>query len=59
MMAHAYNPSTGEAETGGSQVQGQPWLHIARPCFQKVNKWTSLHVPVIPAQRGEYGGPGV
>ena len=24
MVAHAYNPSTWEAETGGSQVRGQP-----------------------------------
>jgi hypothetical protein len=24
---HAYNHSTQEAETGGSPVQGQPWLH--------------------------------
>lgn len=49
MMAHAYNPSTREAETGGSKVQGQSWLHIAKFCTQKVNKLTPLHVPVIPA----------
>jgi hypothetical protein len=24
MVAHAFNPSTQEAEAGGSQVQGQP-----------------------------------
>jgi hypothetical protein len=26
LMAHTCNPSTGEAETGGSQIQGQPEL---------------------------------
>jgi hypothetical protein len=26
-MVHACNPSTREAEAGGSQVQGQPRLH--------------------------------
>jgi hypothetical protein len=31
---HAYNPSTLEAEAGGSQVQGQPGLH-SETLFQK------------------------
>jgi hypothetical protein len=27
VVAHACDPSTQEAEAGGSQVQIQPWLH--------------------------------
>jgi hypothetical protein len=27
MVVHTYNPSTWEAEAGGSRVQGQPGLH--------------------------------
>lgn len=26
MVVHTYNPSTWEVETGGPEVQGQPWL---------------------------------
>jgi hypothetical protein len=36
MLVHANNPSTWEAEAGGSQVQGQPRLHSdlkASLCF--------------------------
>ena len=44
MVAHTYNPSTWEAETGGLQVQGQPQqisealTNLVRPCFQIRNK---------------------
>ena len=44
MMAHACNPSTWEAEIGGSQVQGQPQQcsealsNLVRPCFKTKNK---------------------
>ena len=40
MVAHTCNPSTWEAETGGSQVHGQPQLlsdalrNLVRPCFK-------------------------
>ena len=46
MVAHACNPSTWEAETGGSQVRGQPQLlsealrNLVRPCFKIKNKKT-------------------
>ena len=42
-VVHACNPSTWEAETGGSQVRSQPQLlsealrNVARPCFQIKN----------------------
>jgi hypothetical protein len=26
MLTHCYDPSTWEAKTGGSLVQGQPWI---------------------------------
>jgi hypothetical protein len=32
-MAHACNPSTPEAEEGGSRVQGQPELHSKILCL--------------------------
>ena len=44
MVAHACNPSTWEAETGGSQVHGQPLLlsealrNLVRPCFKIKNE---------------------
>ena len=44
MVVHTCNPSTGEAETGGSQVRGQPQQfsealsNLVRPCFQIGNK---------------------
>ena len=44
MMAHTGNPSTQEAESGGSQVRGQPQqlsealCHLVRPRFQIKNK---------------------
>ena len=44
VVAHACNPSTWEAETGGSQVGGQPQLpsealrNLVRPCFKIKNK---------------------
>ena len=44
MVAHTCNPSTWEAETGGSQVRGQPQLlsetlhNLVRPCFKIKNK---------------------
>ena len=44
MMAHDYNPSTWEVDTGGSYVQGQPQLlsetfcNIVRPCFKIKDK---------------------
>ena len=44
MVAHACNSNTWEAETGGSQVQSQPWQlrkvlnNLVRPCFQIRNK---------------------
>ena len=40
MVAHACNPSTWEAETGGLQVLSQPQLlsealrNLVRPCFK-------------------------
>ena len=40
MVAHTCNPSTWEAETGGSQVQGQPQQvsenlsNLVRSCFK-------------------------
>ena len=43
-MAHACNPSTWEAETGGSQVQGQPQqlskplCNLVKPYFKIKNK---------------------
>jgi hypothetical protein len=39
-MAYAYNPSTQEAEPGGSQVLGQPGQHS--------NKKTEIRFGVIP-----------
>ena len=38
-MVHACNPSTWEAETGGSQVRGQSQqvvrlINLVRPCFK-------------------------
>ena len=44
MVAHTCNPSTWEAETGGSQVRGQPQLlsealrNLVRPCFKIKNR---------------------
>ena len=44
MVAHAYNPNTWEAETGGSQVRSQPWQlsktlnNFGRTCFKIKNK---------------------
>lgn len=44
MVAHAYDPSTWEAETGGSlQIQDHPKLKasvngIAKPCFKKTER---------------------
>ena len=44
MVAHACNPSSWEAEIGGSQVQGQPRVlietlsNLVRPCFKIKNK---------------------
>ena len=44
MVAHACNPSTWEAETGGSQIHSQPQLlseaihNLVRPCFKIKNK---------------------
>ena len=44
VVAHSCNPSTWEAETGGSQVRGQPQLlrealcNLVRPCFKIKNK---------------------
>ena len=44
MGVHAYNPSTWEAETGESQVGGQPQQlrkalrNLVRPCFKIKNK---------------------
>jgi hypothetical protein len=37
---HAYNPSTGETETGGSQVQDQPGIHrsVSKGEKKKENK---------------------
>ena len=43
-VVHTCNPSAWEAETGGSQVQGQPQQfsealsNLMRPCFQIKNK---------------------
>ena len=37
VVAHACNPSTWEAETGGSQVRGQP-QQISETCFKIKNK---------------------
>ena len=33
MLVHAYDPSTWEAETEGSQVRGQP-QQVVRLCFK-------------------------
>ena len=44
MVVHACNPSTWEAEIGGSQVRGQPQKlsealpNLVRPCFKINNK---------------------
>ena len=44
MVAQACNPSTWEAETGGSQVFSEPQLpsevlcNLVRPCFKVKNK---------------------
>ena len=57
MVAHACNPSW-EAETGGSQVQGQPQQlrearsNLVRPCFKiETNNrwvwWSQLIIPVL------------
>jgi hypothetical protein len=37
MVAHVYNPSTGEAEAGGQGISGRPGLHI-EICLQKKNR---------------------
>ena len=49
MVVHACNPSTWEAETGGSQVRDQPrqlseaLSNLARPCINIKNKiWLGL-----------------
>jgi hypothetical protein len=48
-------PALGEAETGGSQIQGQPGLYrdfqtslnnIVRPCLKPKNQW---FIPIILA----------
>ena len=47
VVAHAFNPSTGEAEAGRFWVRGQPGLksefqdsqgYAAKPCLEKRNK---------------------
>jgi hypothetical protein len=47
MVAHVFNPSTGEAEAGGFLVRGQPGLqsvfqdsqgYTEKPCLEKQNK---------------------
>ena len=44
VVAHACNPSTWEAETGGTQVRSQPQLlsealcNLVRACFKIKNK---------------------
>jgi hypothetical protein len=35
VVVYTYNPSTQEAEAGGSQVQGQPGLGFLRPYLKK------------------------
>jgi hypothetical protein len=37
VVAYPYNPSTQEAEAGGSQLEGQPGLH-SETLSQKTNK---------------------
>jgi hypothetical protein len=53
MVANTCNPSTGEAEAGGSQVQGQPGLHSKTLSQQnKTNKKKKLKVPISKESRG-------
>ena len=50
VVAHACHPSTWEAETGGSQVRGQPQQlikalsNLVRNCFKIKNKIIGLGV---------------
>ena len=50
VVAHAFNPSTWEAETGGSQVRGQPQplsealRNLVRPCFKIKNRMLGVVV---------------
>jgi hypothetical protein len=43
VVVHAYNPSTWEAEAGGSLGQGQPGLHNKTKSQTKNNKKTGDH----------------
>jgi hypothetical protein len=58
VVAHAFNPSTWEAEAGGSLadlwVKGQPGLqsefqdsqgYTEKPCLRKQNKTKTPHIP--------------
>ena len=57
-MAHACNPSTWEAETGGSQVRSQPQLlsealcNLVRPCFKIKNKPGAVAHACTPSTLG-------
>jgi hypothetical protein len=46
MMMHPCNPSTWEAKTGGSQVQGQPGLH--RENLTKKKERKNVQLPLAP-----------
>lgn len=39
MRAHAYNPSTQNAEGGGSQTQGQSRVHKKKKKKKRLRKW--------------------
>jgi hypothetical protein len=51
MAMHACNPSTWEAEAGGSQIQGKPVDSIAKSCLEKKNLNTVTtfiaHPPIL------------
>ena len=66
MVAHACNPSTWEAETGGSQVHGQSQLlsealcNLVRLCFKIKNKLGMVvHVCNPGTWEAETGGSQV
>jgi hypothetical protein len=51
-MVHTYNPSTWEAEAGGSQVQSQPGLH-SYTLFKKTGVLSNVQaVCFLPAEVG-------